>query len=71
MSPAPESCITAYDFWYADPPDIVRCECLMPTGDLIPLEIPHDMSLLEIKEVHILNFVKCDFIKENVFFLCM
>lgn len=41
-----------YDFWFNnDPPDLVTCECLMPTGHVIDLEVPHYFTFQEIKEV--------------------
>lgn len=39
-----------YDFWYNEPPDIVVCECLLPTGHLIPIQVPPVLTFEEIKE---------------------
>lgn len=55
-----------YDFWYNDPPDVVTCDCLMPTGHLIEIEVPQDLSFKEIKEV---KFPKIDInISANITF---
>ncbi len=45
-----------YDFWFTtefnnDPTELVTCECLMPTGHVIGLDVPHDCTFQEIKEV--------------------
>lgn len=50
MPPIPDRDMAPYDFWYNDPPDMVFCECLMPTGHLIPIEIPQELTFEEIKE---------------------
>lgn len=42
--------ITPYDFWYNEPPEIVVCECLLPTGHLIPIHVPAILTFEEIKE---------------------
>lgn len=39
-----------YDFWYTDPPDVVTCECLMPTGHIIQIVVSQELSFAEIKE---------------------
>ena len=40
----------AYDFWYNDPTENVVCECLIPTGHIIPIEIRNNVTFTEIKE---------------------
>lgn len=50
MAPVPEQFMVPYDFWFNDPPELVNCECLMPTGHLIPIEIPQELTFEEIKE---------------------
>lgn len=45
-----------YDFWFVNefndgPTNVVTCECLMPTGHVIFLDVPHDYTFQEIKEV--------------------
>lgn len=43
-----------YDFWFNnDPPPAVICECLMPTGHVIDIEVPHSSTFQEIKEVSV------------------
>ncbi|KAJ6633486.1 Phosphatidylinositol 4,5-bisphosphate 3-kinase catalytic subunit beta isoform, partial [Pseudolycoriella hygida] len=40
-----------FDFWFNnDPPDVVRCECLMPTGHVIDVDVPHYFTFQEIKD---------------------
>lgn len=48
MPPVPEP--APYDFWFNDPPDLVSCDCLLPTGHLIEIEIPQVLTFEEIKE---------------------
>lgn len=56
MTPIPTSFelnmrpLPPYDFWYNDPPDSVTCECLMPTGHIITIDVLQDLSFAEIKE---------------------
>lgn len=49
MPPTQEICVS-YDFWLADPPDIVDVTCLMPNGIIIPLKSSQNATFEEIKE---------------------
>lgn len=49
MPPEHQSC-ASYDFWSAEPPDIVDLTCLMPNGILIPMKTTQNATIEEIKE---------------------
>lgn len=63
--------MTPYDFWLVnefnnDPYELVKCECLMPTGHVIDLTVPHAFTFQEIKEVSVcFKFKRTIFRKQN------